>query len=200
VDEDRADEALEAWLVRALDSWEPVRAELMVVDPVVVVNVDEPLVTVETRSPVETAEEGILVTPATPLRPDSVVVPVTVKVEPLLVRVAVKVEVPRADEEPPKMVVEPVVEVMVESPLVMTVTRPEVVMAEDEAPPAPPTPPAPPDSDELSPALVVVTVVEATVAVVVVKPEVTVAQTPLPQETTLAAASLSGAQCWYAQS
>lgn len=107
----------------------------MVVDPVVVVKVDEPLVTVETRPDVETAEDGMVVAPTTPPRPDWVVVPVTVKVEPLEVRVAVNVDVPITDEEPPKMVVEPVVEVMVEPPLVITVTKPEVVRAEDEIPP-----------------------------------------------------------------
>jgi hypothetical protein len=95
------DEAAEAWLERALVRAEPLRAELMVVDPVVVVNVDEPLVPVETRSEVLTAVEGRDVAPATPLRPEIVVVPVTVKVEPLVVRVAVKVEVSMADEEPP---------------------------------------------------------------------------------------------------
>ncbi|OIW27586.1 hypothetical protein CONLIGDRAFT_440749 [Coniochaeta ligniaria NRRL 30616] len=133
VDVLRAEEdAAEAWLERALDRAEPVRAELIVVDPVVVRKVDESLVTVETSSEVETAEEGTVVAPPIPLRPDSVVVPVTVKVEPLVVRVAVKVDVPTADEEPaPKIVVDPVVEVTVEPPLVMTVTRPEVVMAEE---------------------------------------------------------------------
>lgn len=66
-----------------------------------VVKVEEPLVTVEAKPEVVTALEGTDVAPATPLRPDIVVVPVTVKVEPLVVRVAVKVEVPIADEEPP---------------------------------------------------------------------------------------------------
>lgn len=133
VDELRAEDADEAWLERALDRAVPVRAELIVVDPVVVVKVDEPLVTVETRSDVETAVEGRVVAPPIPLRPDSVVVPVTVKVEPLEVRVAVKVEVATAEEEPaPKMVVDPVVEVTAEPPVVMTVTRPEVVTAEEE--------------------------------------------------------------------
>lgn len=129
------EDADEAWLERALDRAEPLRAELMVVDPVVVAKVDEPLVTVETRSEVETADEGSVVALATPPRPDSVVVPVTVNVEPLEVSVAVKVEVAIADEEPPKMVVDPVVEVRVEPPVVMTVTRPEVVMAEEETEP-----------------------------------------------------------------
>jgi hypothetical protein len=101
----------------------------------VVTNVDEPLVTVETRSDVLTAEDGIDVPPTTPPRPEAVVVPVTVKVEPLVVKVAVKVEVLRADEEPPNMVVEPVVEVIVEPSVVMTVARPEVVMGEDETEP-----------------------------------------------------------------
>lgn len=132
---DAADEADEASLDRALDRAEPLRAELMVVDPVVVVNVDEPLVTVEARPDVDTADEGSVVAPATPPRPDSVVVPVTVKVEPLEVSVAVKVEVAMADEEPPKMVVEPVVDVRVEPPEVITVTRPEVVTAEEESEP-----------------------------------------------------------------
>lgn len=159
-----------------------------------VTKVDEPLVTVETSSEVETAEEGRVVAPATPLRPDSVVVPVTVNVEPLVVRVAVKVDVPTADEEPePKMVVDPVVEVMVEPLLVTTVTRPEVVMAEEVTePPAPPAPPPAPPVElppvELEPRLVVVTVTEAAVVVVVVRPEVTAAQTELPQATALAAA------------
>jgi hypothetical protein len=133
LDELWAEDADEAWLERALVRAEPLRAELMVVEPVVVAKVDDPLVTVETRSEVETADEGRVVAPATPPRPDSVVVPVTVKVEPLEVRVAVKVEVPIADEEPPKMVVDPVVEVRVEPPVVTTVTRAEVVTAEEEA-------------------------------------------------------------------
>lgn len=194
------DEAAEAWLERALVRAEPVRAELTVVDPVLVVNVDEPLVTVETRSDVLTAVEGRAVALATPLRPDKVVVPVTVKVEPLVVRVAVKVEVPMADEEPPKMVVEPVVEVMVEPPVVMTVTRAEVVMAEEETepgPPAPPPPPTPPVElpEPPAPTLVVVTVTEAAVVVVVVRPEVACWQTWLAQSTALEALLLSW-QCW----
>lgn len=128
----RVEDAAEAWLERTLLRTEPVKAELIVVDPVVVTKVDEPLVTVETSSEVETAEEGRVVAPAIPLRPDSVVVPVTVKVEPLVVRVAVKVEVPTADEEPePKMVVDPMVDVMVEPPVVTTETRSEVVKAEE---------------------------------------------------------------------
>jgi hypothetical protein len=135
VDELRAEDA---WLDSALVKAEPVKAELRVVDPVVVVKVDEPLVTVETSPDVVTAEEGRVVAPAMPLRPDSVVVPVTVKVEPLVVRVSVKADVPTADEEPgPKMVVDPVVEVIVELSVVTTVTKTDVVMAavETEAEP-----------------------------------------------------------------
>lgn len=100
VDVVRAEDATEAWLERTLVRAEPVKAELIVVDPVVVTKVDDPLVTVETSSDVEIAVEGRVVAPAMPLRPDSVVVPVTVKVEPLVVRVAVKVDVPTAEEEP----------------------------------------------------------------------------------------------------
>lgn len=102
------------------------------VDPVVVWKVEEPLVTVETRADVVTAEdEGSEVTPGTPLRPEMVVEPVLVMVEPPLVMTVVNSLVVTAEDEPPKMVVDPMVEVMVESPLVMTVTIAEVVMAEE---------------------------------------------------------------------
>jgi hypothetical protein len=170
-----ADDWLEKTLLRAV----PDRLELTVVDPVVVWKVEEPLVTVETRGDVVTAEdEGSEVTPGTPLRPERVVEPVLVMVEPPLVMTVVNSLVVIAEDEPPKMVVDPMVEVMVESPLVMTVTIAEVVTAEettvaelDPDPPAPAPPVVPPVPAAV--VLVKVAVVEAAV-------DVTVVATPLP--------------------
>lgn len=139
-------EAAVAWLDRALVRAEPVKAELTTVEPVVDTKVDEPLVTVETSAEVVTAVAGIEVAPPTPSRPEMVVVPVLVRVDPPLVMTVVNVLVAIADDEPPKIVVEPRVEVTVEPPVVMTVTMGEVVMAaEDRAPPAPPEPEALPE-------------------------------------------------------
>jgi hypothetical protein len=101
------------------------------------------------------------------------------------------------------MVVEPVVEVMVEPPLVMTVTSAEVVMAEDDAapdPPAPAPPPTPPvelpePPEPLAASVVAVTVTEAPVLVVVVMPDVAAMQSWLAQSTALEAL-VSSWQCW----
>lgn len=141
--------AAEAWLERALLRAEPVKLELMVVDPTVDTKVDERLVTVETSAEVVTAVDGSDVAPPTPSRPEIVVTPVLVNVEPPLVITVVKVLVATADEEPPKMVVNPIVDVIVEPPVVTTVTMGEVVMAEDTAAEPPVLPRAPPEAEEL---------------------------------------------------